>query len=358
MLMVSPGFPPDLGGVERHVHEVSTRLAAAGCEVSVLCTDRTGRRIGAAERDGVRIERVRAWPAGRDYYMAPGLWAAMARQRWDLVHVQSYHTAVAPLAMVRAITLRVPFVVTFHGGGHSSAVRHRLRPAQRRVLRPLLRRAARLVAVARFEIGAYGRELGLPPERFALIPNGFETHASAAVVRQPIVATIGRLERYKGHDRVLEAFPLVLGAKPDAVLRIVGNGPQEGALRRRAAALGLTDRVEFIRVPSDKPQVMAALLAEVGLVVSLSEFETHPLVALEAVASGSLPLVADTSGLSELAADGLASAIPLGSSPDEIAQAILKRLDNPEPVPAVCLPTWDDCAAQILELYQGVVCAS
>jgi glycogen synthase len=356
--MVSPGFPPDLGGVERHVHQVSTRLAAAGCQVSVLCTDRTGARLGTSVHDGVRIERVRAWPAAKDYYMAPGLWSAMGRRQWDLVHVQSYHTAVAPLAMARAITLRVPFVVTFHGGGHSSAMRHRMRPAQRRVLRPLLRRAARLIAVARFEIEAYGRELAVPSERFALIPNGVETPTSVSVARGPIVATIGRLERYKGHDRVLEAFSFVLGAKPDAVLRIVGDGPQEGALRRRAAALGLTDRVEFIRVPSEQPQVMAALLAEVGLVVSLSEFETHPLVALEAVASGSVPLVADTSGLSELAADGLASAIPPGSSPQAIAHAILERLDNPEPAPPVRLPTWDDCAARILELYEDVVCGS
>jgi glycosyltransferase involved in cell wall biosynthesis len=172
------------------------------------------------------------------------------------------------------------------------------------------------------------------------------------------VASIGRLERYKGHDRVLEAFPLVLSARPDAVLRIVGDGPQETALRRRAVALGLAERVEFLRVPSDEPQAMAALLAEVALVVSLSEFETHPLAALEAVASGSVPLVADTSGLRELAADGLASAIPPDSSPDEIARAILVRLDSPEPAPLVRLPTWDDCAARLLELYEDVACGS
>ena len=65
--------------------------------------------------------------------------------------------------MLRAIILRVPFVVTFHGGGHSSGLRNRLRRLQRRLMRPLLRRAARLVAVARFEIDEYSRELRLPP---------------------------------------------------------------------------------------------------------------------------------------------------------------------------------------------------
>jgi glycosyltransferase involved in cell wall biosynthesis len=130
------------------------------------------------------------------------------------------------------------------------------------------------------------------------------------------------------------------------------------ALRRRAAALGVAERVEFISVPSDEPRAMASLLARVGLVVSLSEFETHPLAALEAVASGSVPLVADTTGLHELAEDGLASAISAGSSREEIAQAILQRLGSTEPAPAARLPTWDDCAAQLLELYRDVICGS
>jgi glycosyltransferase involved in cell wall biosynthesis len=257
--------------------------------------------------------------------------------------------------MARAITLGVPFILTFHGGGHSSVLRRHLGPAHRRALRPLLRRAAQLVAVARFEIDMYGRELGLPPERFTLIPNGVEKPPDAAIARQPVVATIGRLERFKGHHRVLECFPLILRSRPDVRLWIVGEGPQERALRRRAAKLGVAERVKFISVPSDEPDAMASLMARVGLLVSMSEFETHPLVVLEAVASGSLPLVADTSGLHELAEDGLATAIPLGSSREEIARAILQRLDRPESAPAVQLPTWDDCASQLLDLYREVV---
>jgi glycosyltransferase involved in cell wall biosynthesis len=353
--MVTTGFPPDIGGLERHVFEVSTRLAEAGCEVTVLCADRSDRRTGTELHHGVRVERVRAWPASKDYYLAPGLWPAMARFPCDIVHVQNYGTAVAPLAMARAITLGVPFILTFHGGGHSSGLRHRLGPAHRRALRPLLRRAAQLVALARFEIGMYGRELGLPPERFTLIPNGVEKPADAAVARQPVVATIGRLERFKGHHRVLESLPLILRSRPDVGLWIVGEGPQETALRRQAASLGVAERVEFIRVPIDDPPAMASLMARMGLMVSMSEFETHPLIILEAVASGSLPLVADTSGLHELAEDGLATAIPLGSSREELARAILQRLGSPEPAPAVQLPTWDDCASRLLELYRDVV---
>ena len=56
----------------------------------------------------------------------------------------------------------MPYVVTFHGGGHSSRLRNLLRVRQRAVLRPLLARAAALVAVASFEVDGYAAELRVP----------------------------------------------------------------------------------------------------------------------------------------------------------------------------------------------------
>lgn len=159
VLMVTPRSPLSQGGVERHVMEVSRRLAAAGSTVEVICTEPGGPPLQEENRDGVLIRTLRAWPANRDWCLAPRIWREMGRRPWDVVHVQSYHTLVAPLAMLRALTLGIPYVVTFHGGGHSSDTRNRARRLQRRLLRPLLARAARLVAVARFEIEVYGTEL-------------------------------------------------------------------------------------------------------------------------------------------------------------------------------------------------------
>ncbi|HET9185012.1 MAG TPA: glycosyltransferase, partial [Solirubrobacterales bacterium] len=124
VLMVTPRNPALQGGVERHVSEVSRRIAAAGAEVEVLCSNPGGPPVREEEQGGVKVRSVRAWPRNRDYYFAPRLWPEMARRRWDVVHVQSYHTLVAPLAMLRALVLRVPYVVTFHGGGHTSEVRN------------------------------------------------------------------------------------------------------------------------------------------------------------------------------------------------------------------------------------------
>jgi glycosyltransferase involved in cell wall biosynthesis/GT2 family glycosyltransferase len=359
VLMVTPLSPLHQGGVERHVMEVSKRVAAAGAEVEVLCTEPGGPKLQEEERDGVKIRTVRAWPANRDWCLAPRIWREMSRRPWDVVHVQSYHTFVAPLAMLRALTLGIPYVVTFHGGGHSSEARNKVRGLQRALLRPLLKRAERLVAVARFEIEEYGGELGIPAEKFALIPNGtdlaFSDAGSANGVPEgpPVLASIGRLERYKGHHRVIDAFSFVLKREPEARLVIVGTGPYEGELRKQAQALGIAEKVEFTSTPPDQPSAMAELLQGISLVVLLSDFETHPLVALEAAAAGRRLLVADASGLGELAADGFARPIPLDESPEGVAEAVIEELAKPPQTKRPKLSSWDECAAELLDLYRS-----
>jgi glycogen synthase len=357
--MVTPLSPLHQGGVERHVMETSWRLAADAVEVEVLCTEPGGPPLTEEVRDGVRIRTVRSWPANRDWCLAPRLWREMSRQPWDVIHIQSYHTLVAPLAMLRALRLGIPYVVTFHGGGHSSGHRNSARRAQRRLLRPLLRRAAKLVAVARFEVEEYGAELGVPPEGFALIPNGTDlafSEAAPAASRNgaQAVASIGRLERYKGHHRGIEAFPELLRLRPEATLTVVGTGPYEPELRELATELGVAEQVRFTSTPPDQPRAMADLLGGISVVVLMSEFETHPLVALEAAAAGCRLVVADASGLAELAADGIARAVPLDAAPAEVAGAVAAELDEPPQTRRPDLSSWDECAARLLELYRGL----
>ena len=154
ILMVTPRSPLEVGGVQRYVWEVCSRLLTRGVNVEVLCAASGSKRARTENRDGLRIRTVPAWPANRDWCFAPGIWGEIEPDRWDLIHVQSYHTFVPPLAMSRALRLGIPYCLTFHGGGHSSRLRNEARALQWRALRPLLVRAVALIAVARFEIDA------------------------------------------------------------------------------------------------------------------------------------------------------------------------------------------------------------
>ena len=366
VLMATPRFLPAIGGVERHVERLAKRLVQRGCSVTVLTTG-LEQGLQARERIGdVDVMRVAAFRHGSDFYAAPDIYTELKDGEWDIVHVQSYHTFVAPLAMLGAVKADLPFVLTFHGGGHSSRFRTRVRSTQLLALRPLLARASRLVAVARFEIAHYGRLLRLPEDRFALIPNGAELPSPPETERPRAggfqLASVGRLERYKGHQRVIAALPHILATRPDATLWIAGSGPYETELRVLAHRLGVGDRVLIEAVPAGADQELAARLAAVDVVVLMSEFETHPLAVLEALALGRPVVVADTSGLSEVAAAGHARAVPLKCDPAVLAAAIVAEAEHPTRSEGLVLPSWDDCAAAHHALYESVLretaCAS
>jgi glycosyltransferase involved in cell wall biosynthesis len=327
--------------------------------VTVLTTDPSGELPAVERTDEVEVRRLSAHPRRSDYYLTPGLGRAIAGGEWDVVHVHSYHTFVAPAAMLAARRARLPYVLTFHAGGHSSPLRRSVRPAQRRALGPLLGGARRLVALTVTEAERWQRQLRLPASRFTVIPNGCDlplTGLRPASRREPLIASIGRLERYKGHQRVIGALPYVLEAQPAARLWIAGSGPYEGALRRLAARLGVAERVDIHSVPAGERERMARELGRVAVAALLSDFETQPLAILEAAALGCPSVVADAPGLRELAAAGIAHAVPARASAREIADALLEQMRRPRAA-AVSLPTWEDCARNTLALYEEVACA-
>jgi glycosyltransferase involved in cell wall biosynthesis len=254
ILFVTPRYLPTVGGVQNHVYQVSRRLARAGIDVTVLTTN-PGNRLPAEEiMEEVRIRRVPAWPVNGDFYFAPQVYPIIRNGSWDIIHVQSYHTFVAPLAMWAAWRSGKPFVTTFHGGGHSSRLRNRIRGMQQRMLRPFLARANRLIAISDFEIPLFSERLGLPQKHFTLIPNGADLPAladeKAIPVEEGLIVSIGRLEHYKGHHRVLAALPEILKRRPEARLWIAGTGPYEANLRALAHQLGVANRVDIHAVPA------------------------------------------------------------------------------------------------------------
>ena len=361
ILFVTPRYFPYVGGVQNHVYEVGSRLARSGMEVTVLTTN-LGNRLPAKEiLSDLHIYRVPAWPADRDYYFAPQIYSTITQGSWDLIHVQSYHTFVAPLAMLAAGHAGIPYVVTFHGGGHSSRLRNAMRGIQQMMLRPLLARADRLIALSEFEIPHFSERLRLPKKQFALIPNGGDLPNVGEVGSIPIdkglIVSIGRLEKYKGHQRAIAALPKILAQRPDARLWIAGTGPYEPELRALAQRLGVADRVDIHAVPVSERERLARELSRAALVVLFSEYETHPIAVLEALALGRPVLVADTPGLSQIAKQGLGRSIPLNSTSSQIADVILEELSQPRQPQHVNLPTWDDCAAGLLSVYSSVLSA-
>lgn len=357
-MMVAARFPPFMGGVETHTYEVSRRLTAMGVRVTVLTTDPTGTLPRHEQVEGISVQRVAAWPARGDLYFAPGLARWIQREPRSIVHCQGFHTLVAPLAMAAATMRRIPYVVTFHSGGHSSSLRNAIRPAQTTLLGPLLRRASKLIAVSSYESELFQTRLGLPPERFVVVPNGADLPAGEprgpAHAREHLIVSVGRLERYKGHHRVVAALSLVARQIPDIRLTIVGSGPYEADLRQAARQSGVADRVEIRSISNEHRSELGALLDRAGLVTLLSEYESQGISVMEALAMGAPVLTSDSSALGELGRRGLVSTVSLAATDQEIAGAMVRAMQAGAPA-SPTLPTWDDAALALRAIYASIL---
>jgi glycosyltransferase involved in cell wall biosynthesis len=170
-----------------------------------------------------------------------------------------------------------------------------------------------------------------------------------------LIVSLGRLERYKGHQRAVSALPWVLEREPDARLVIVGSGPYEEELRRLAIANGCADRVEIRSFnPSERAQ-FAALLARASLVTMLSDYEAHPIAGAEALYLGRPLLVLRTTGLSEFVEDGLARGVEPDAGDEAVAEAIVTQLREPLVPDRARVPTWRGTTDALVAVYESIL---
>lgn len=139
------------------------------------------------------------------------------------------------------------------------------------------------------------------------------------------VLSVGRLTRLKRVDLLLRAAAEAPGEWP---VRIVGTGPEEDALRRLAAELGLDGRVEFLGQLSDEHLV--GEYARCSAVYFGTRAEDYGLVTLEAFASAK-PVVtcSDSGGPAELVRDGESGAV-VPPEPAAVAAALEALASHPQ----------------------------
>ena len=280
-----------------------------------------------------RLQRHPAYLALVPGYLGAGAGAAwrLGRQRgYDVVHVHwAVPHGIAGWAAARAA--RAALVTTFYGAEVRWAEK-RFPPA-RAFLRWYCRRS-RLVAISestRVMIAPYAE--GRP---VTVIPYGVPLPEDEPGIRAepsgpPRILFVGRLVARKGVDRLLDALATI--ADRQWRLEIVGFGPERDPLERRAADLGLSDRVAFLgRVSSEALVAAYRRAACFVLPATLDEradTEGLGVVLLEAMSYG-VPVVATRmGGIVDIVEDGRTGVL-VEDEPAELARAIASILDDPE----------------------------
>lgn len=143
----------------------------------------------------------------------------------------------------------------------------------------------------------------------------------------PLCLYVGRLDREKSVDLILEAFATIAAAVSGARLEVVGQGTHEAVLRRLAASSAAGDRIHFSGgLPRE---ALPAFYRAADLFLFSSQTETQGLVLAEAHACA-LPAVAvRASGVDEVVVDGQ-SGVLTKADPRELADAAIALLLDPE----------------------------
>ncbi len=148
----------------------------------------------------------------------------------------------------------------------------------------------------------------------------------------PLLITVSRLVRRKGHDRALEAIPIIRRRIPNIRYLIIGIGPEELRLRHLVESAGFQNVVRFLGRVSDDELVSLLQSADVFIhpnrELENGDVEGFGIVFLEANACG-LPVIGGNSGgTPDAIQDGATGFLVDPNSPDEIAEKTIMLLQD------------------------------
>jgi len=331
--LATSSFSPYVGGVEEHVRHVARVLAQNGHDVVVWTISRDGSRT-VREVDGIQVcdlpAPLPARSVGDIARFAVRLpralfawWRAARSFRADVIHVHCFGPNGTYARWVSRAT-RTPMVLTTHGetmaDDHGLFTHSRF---ARRSLRTSLQSAEAVTGCSQLVLDDLADRFGLAPGTGTVVFNGIDAEETP---EEPVtglpdryVAAIGRLQRVKGFDLLIDAYAASAIA-PDVGLVIGGDGPEADLLRRRAKEMGVAEHV-VLPGRLSRGQV-ATVLDGAAAVVVPSRFEAFGITGLEAWRAGA-PLVATArGGMREFVRDGVDGLIVDPESTASLAAAI------------------------------------
>lgn len=282
---VVSSYYPQIGGVETHVQRLAQGCAEAGDYVTIL-THEVGSSCTDEWVGTIRVLRFQLTLNSHNYPLSLSLFRYLRLHAadFDVVHAHNYHTLVGHAA----ISGRRPFIFTphYHGTGHTplASLMHRL---YRHVGARQFTAADAVICVSEAERDLVIRDFPNTTEKTVIIPNGIDTKQVTVAPDEnmpfiePMVLTVGRLERYKNVDLIIKAFQALPIA---ATLVVVGDGPDRVRLEKHAAASRPDRNVVFTGRISEV--TLGRLFAQADVVTSASDHEAFGLTLTEGLASG------------------------------------------------------------------------
>ena len=325
-------FPPEVGGMESHVHQLAVGLVRRGHGVTVV-TGRSKPELPASEEmDGITVHRLpfpSRSPLGWGLHVAATIPRVLDLARsHDVVHAHSF--AVIPPGALARLRPGVPLVATIHTSHFLMRARQ---VVWRPVLRTLLRQPDHLLAPSR-EIAEVAAEVS-DGRWVEAVTNGADTErfrpADPTVPRPPgggpRLVVPRRLFHKNGVEYVVRALPRLTEAFPDLEVLVVGDGPERERLDALARRLEVDGALRYLG--AQPHYAMPGVLASADAAVFPSLMEATSVAALEAMAC-QLPVAASrVGGLPEIVDDSVGTLFE-PADPDDLAHQVTALLKAPD----------------------------
>lgn len=359
--MLSWEYPPRLvGGIARHVQELSEALAALGMHVHVITATHPDAPDEAVE-NGVHLHRVGVPPSPHSDFLQ-GVWAMNAafearadallqdllrgkpaRTQREPILLHAHDWLVHSAAKSLKHRYKLPLIATIHATEHGrhGGIHSDLSRAIHQLEWELSYEAWSVIVCSAFMRGEVMHALNTPYDKIDVIPNGIRAEkfqfefpeAERAAFRkrfaapdQPLIFFVGRMVREKGVQVLIQAMPIVRTEFPNAILVIVGGG-YRAHLEEFVRFCHIEDAVRFTGFIPDSDLLRLYRVIDVAVYPSL--YEPFGIVALEAMAAGAPVVVSDAGGLKEVVRHEETGILTWAGNPESVAWGILRVLQDP-----------------------------
>ncbi|MFH0854304.1 MAG: glycosyltransferase family 4 protein [bacterium] len=333
-LLFTLDFPPRNGGVAKYYENLCAYFSYD--KIAVLCQNESGgkdfdrRQKYKIFRKNL-ITRFPIWPKWIFSFFY--LWRVNKKEGADIILVGQ----VLPLGTVAWIykkLFKIPYGVFIHG--MDIAMTNRI-ARKNKLARKILKNAEFIVANSEYTKGLIkgqgisGDKIKVVYPCVSQITQNNTPYTTKR--REKILLTIGRLVKRKGQDMVIKALPKVLEKFPEMRYIIAGDGFDRKYLENLSKKCGIEKNVKFLGEISDEQKFELYADCDIFIMPSRDidgDVEGFGIVYLEAALYEKPAIAGKSGGTAEAVLDGQTGVLVNPESIDEIRDAIIKLLANPD----------------------------
>jgi phosphatidylinositol alpha-1,6-mannosyltransferase len=172
---------------------------------------------------------------------------------------------------------------------------------------------------------------GVDTQKFVAAPRNVQWRAQRGWCDRPVVLTVGRLQKRKGHDVMLHALASIAQAVPDVLYAIVGDGEERASLGELVNRLGLNRHVQFLGELNDDALVSCYQQCDLFVLPNREvggDIEGFGIVLLEAQSCGQAVVAGLSGGTAETMLVPKTGRLVPCETPDELAQVVSELLTD------------------------------